>query len=65
VGTNALIQDRVAAKNVGLVVIDEQHRFGVEQRTKLRTKAGLFPHVLMYDRHPDTAYTGADAVRRA
>ena len=46
VGTNALIQDKVATKNVGLVVIDEQHRFGVEQRTKLRTKAGLFPHVL-------------------
>ena len=46
VGTNALVQDKVAAKNVGLVVIDEQHRFGVEQRTKLRTKAGLFPHVL-------------------
>jgi ATP-dependent DNA helicase RecG len=41
-----LIQDKVAAKNVGLVIIDEQHRFGVEQRTKLRTKAGLFPHVL-------------------
>lgn len=46
VGTNALIQDKVATQNVGLVIIDEQHRFGVEQRTKLRTKAGLYPHVL-------------------
>jgi ATP-dependent DNA helicase RecG len=46
VGTNALVQDKVITENVGLVIIDEQHRFGVEQRTKLRTKAGLFPHVL-------------------
>jgi ATP-dependent DNA helicase RecG len=46
VGTNALVQDKVATENVGLVVIDEQHRFGVEQRMKLRSKAGLFPHVL-------------------
>lgn len=46
VGTNALIQDKVVTQNVGLVIIDEQHRFGVEQRTKLRTKAGLYPHVL-------------------
>jgi ATP-dependent DNA helicase RecG len=46
VGTNALIQDKVAAGEVGLVIIDEQHRFGVDQRTKLRTKAGLYPHVL-------------------
>ncbi len=46
IGTNALIQDAVVAQNVGLVIIDEQHRFGVEQRQKLRSKAGLFPHVL-------------------
>lgn len=46
IGTNALIQDTVATDNVGLVVIDEQHRFGVNQRQKLRSKAGLFPHVL-------------------
>jgi ATP-dependent DNA helicase RecG len=46
IGTNALIQDKVATENVGLVIIDEQHRFGVEQRTKLRSKAGLYPHVL-------------------
>jgi ATP-dependent DNA helicase RecG len=46
IGTNALIQDKVLTENVGLVIIDEQHRFGVDQRTKLRTKAGLFPHAL-------------------
>ena len=46
IGTNALIQDKVITENVGLVIIDEQHRFGVEQRSKLRTKSGLYPHVL-------------------
>ncbi len=46
IGTHALIQDKLATKDVGLVIIDEQHRFGVEQRQKLRSKAGLFPHVL-------------------
>ncbi|MEK7472195.1 MAG: ATP-dependent DNA helicase RecG [Patescibacteria group bacterium] len=46
VGTHALIQDAVATDNVALVVIDEQHRFGVDQRQKLRSKAGFFPHVL-------------------
>ena len=46
IGTNALVQDKVVTDNVGLVIIDEQHRFGVDQRTKLRTKAGFFPHVL-------------------
>lgn len=46
VGTHALIQDSVATDNVALVIIDEQHRFGVDQRQKLRSKAGLFPHVL-------------------
>ena len=40
VGTHALIQDRVAFGSLGLVVIDEQHRFGVEQRSQLEAKAG-------------------------
>lgn len=45
VGTHALIQDAVQFRNLGLVVIDEQHRFGVEQRAKLQQK-GNQPHVL-------------------
>jgi len=46
VGTHALIQDDVKLSNLGLVIIDEQHRFGVEQRKKLQKKAGYMPHVL-------------------
>jgi len=46
VGTHALIQDAVDIPSLGLVVIDEQHRFGVEQRTKLMAKAGYMPHLL-------------------
>jgi len=47
VGTHALIQDYVAFKELGLVVIDEQHRFGVRQRSQLSEKAhGYLPHVL-------------------
>ncbi|NET03089.1 MAG: ATP-dependent DNA helicase RecG [Sphaerospermopsis sp. SIO1G2] len=45
VGTHALIQDKVNFQKLGLVVIDEQHRFGVEQRAKLQQK-GEQPHVL-------------------
>lgn len=46
VGTHALIQDSVDMHALALVVIDEQHRFGVEQRKKLMVKAGTMPHVL-------------------
>ncbi len=46
VGTHALIQDSVDMHKLGLVVIDEQHRFGVEQRKRLQIKAGHMPHVL-------------------
>lgn len=54
VGTHALLQDAVEFKNLGLVVIDEQHRFGVEQRDQLRAKAvsGLTPHVLVMTATP-------------
>lgn len=45
VGTHALIQDTVQFHQLGLIVIDEQHRFGVEQRAKLQQK-GIDPHVL-------------------
>lgn len=47
VGTHALFSDAVAMDNLGLVIVDEQHRFGVEQRKKLQQKAdGRMPHVL-------------------
>lgn len=46
VGTHALISDNVWFYDLGLVIIDEQHRFGVAQREKLRQKAKLVPHVL-------------------
>lgn len=46
VGTHALIQAGVEFKNLGLAVIDEQHRFGVEQRKKLQSKAKTMPHIL-------------------
>jgi ATP-dependent DNA helicase RecG len=46
IGTHALIQEKVDMKNLALVIIDEQHRFGVEQRKTLMAKAGHMPHVL-------------------
>jgi ATP-dependent DNA helicase RecG len=46
VGTQALIQESVDMHQLGLVVIDEQHRFGVEQRQRLMAKAGHMPHLL-------------------
>jgi ATP-dependent DNA helicase RecG len=46
VGTNALIQEKVDMHSLGLVIIDEQHRFGVEQRKELMAKAGHMPHLL-------------------
>ncbi|HMT30705.1 MAG TPA: ATP-dependent DNA helicase RecG, partial [Bacteroidia bacterium] len=52
VGTHALIEDRVQFKNLGLVVIDEQHRFGVEQRAKLWSKDEAWPHVLVMTATP-------------
>src|SRR6185437_12735911 len=52
VGTHALIQDQVQFAELGLVVIDEQHRFGVEQRDALRSKAAAPPHMLVMTATP-------------
>ncbi len=52
IGTHALIQDTVHFKNLGLAVIDEQHRFGVEQRSKLWKKNIIPPHVLVMTATP-------------
>jgi ATP-dependent DNA helicase RecG len=51
VGTHALVQQQVGFKRLGLAVIDEQHRFGVEQRAMLRVKGGS-PHVLVMTATP-------------
>ncbi|MBR3846999.1 MAG: ATP-dependent DNA helicase RecG [Alistipes sp.] len=52
VGTHALIEDRVQFANLGFVVIDEQHRFGVEQRARLWTKNLQPPHILVMTATP-------------
>jgi len=52
VGTHALIEDTVKFKNLGLVVIDEQHRFGVAQRAKLWKKNTIPPHILVMTATP-------------
>ncbi|GAA0871968.1 ATP-dependent DNA helicase RecG [Gangjinia marincola] len=51
-GTHALIEDTVQFKNLGLAIIDEQHRFGVAQRSKLWKKNSLPPHVLVMTATP-------------
>ena len=52
IGTHALIEDTVDFKNLGLVIIDEQHRFGVAQRARLRSKNVNPPHVLVMTATP-------------
>ena len=52
VGTHALLEDRVQFSNLGFVVIDEQHRFGVEQRSRLWTKNNNPPHILVMTATP-------------
>lgn len=52
VGTHAVIEDAVQFNNLGLVVIDEQHRFGVAQRAKLWEKSAVPPHVLVMTATP-------------
>lgn len=54
IGTHALIEDNVIFRNLGLAIIDEQHRFGVDQRSKLWSKSscGIPPHVLVMTATP-------------
>ena len=52
IGTHALLEDKVQFQNLGLAVIDEQHRFGVEQRSKLWKKNSVPPHVLVMTATP-------------
>ena len=52
IGTHALLEDKVQWQNLGLVIIDEQHRFGVAQRAKLWTKNRTAPHILVMTATP-------------
>ncbi|MBK8660047.1 MAG: ATP-dependent DNA helicase RecG [Bacteroidetes bacterium] len=52
IGTHALIEDTVVFNNIGMVVIDEQHRFGVAQRARLWTKNDIAPHILVMTATP-------------
>ena len=52
IGTHALLEDKVQFHNLGLAIIDEQHRFGVEQRSKLWKKNAIPPHVLVMTATP-------------
>ncbi len=52
IGTHALLEDKVQFQNLGLAIIDEQHRFGVEQRSKLWKKNEIPPHILVMTATP-------------
>ena len=52
IGTHSLIQDKVKFKNLGLAIVDEQHKFGVAQRSKLWAKSVIPPHILIMTATP-------------
>ena len=52
IGTHALIEESVQFKNLALAVVDEQHRFGVEQRSRLWNKSAILPHILVMTATP-------------
>ena len=61
VGTHAVIEDNVQFKNLGFVVIDEQHRFGVAQRARLWDKNQIPPHVMVMTATPTATRHGNDS----
>ncbi len=65
IGTHALFQDDVAFARLALVIVDEQHRFGVHQRMRLREKgtAGRYPHQLIMTATPIPAHARDDGLR--
>jgi ATP-dependent DNA helicase RecG len=66
VGTHALLEEGVKFHKLGLAIIDEQHRFGVAQRSKLWQKnATVFPHVLVMTATPIPRTLGHDVVWRS
>ena len=62
IGTHALIEDPVKFQNLGMCIIDEQHRFGVAQRAKLWTQYNPAPHVLVMTATPHTSHIGDDCL---
>ena len=64
IGTHALLEDKVQYKNLGFAVIDEQHRFGVEQRAKLWRKNSIPPACFSDDSYAHSAHIGNDIIWR-
>ena len=62
IGTHAILEDPVLFKNLGLAIIDEQHRFGVAQRARIWKKALLPPHVLVMTATPIPTNPGNDSL---
>ena len=64
IGTHALIQEKVEFNNLGLVIVDEQHRFGVMQRFKLMKKGAAQTGHAGHDRHAHPSHPGIDSLWR-
>ena len=64
IGTHALLEEEVVFENLGMVIIDEQHRFGVAQRAKLWKKNTIPPHVLVMTATPIPPYPCHDRIWR-